>query len=192
MKTTEMLQHRPADPLQTIPPGPPPDYADPQGVIGQKIAILREHLLDKVPISEVCEPHGLQPTLFYHWQKKLFEEGAGVFKQGRRKSNRQKAVQTRRIEALEAKVKEKNEMLVELINEHVAPKTSRRSRSHARSVRGWGSRSPDVARWCRWPPPACATWVSVPDTAGTRAVWVSSWPARRSWRPGCCCRRGRV
>ena len=55
------------------------------------MAILREHLIDKVPVSEVCEKHGFNPTLFYHWQKKLFEEGAVVFDQPRRKSNRQKA-----------------------------------------------------------------------------------------------------
>jgi len=30
-----------------------------------KMAILREHLIDKVPVSEVCEKNGFQPTLFY-------------------------------------------------------------------------------------------------------------------------------
>jgi len=45
----------------------------------EKMAILREHLIEKVPILEVCEKHGLQPTVFYGWQKKLFEEGAAVF-----------------------------------------------------------------------------------------------------------------
>ena len=87
-----------------------------------KMAVLREHLIDKVPVSEVCEKHGLNPTLFYHWQKKLFEEGAVVFDQPRRKSNRQKAVEARLIDALEAKVQEKNEVLAELMGEHVALK----------------------------------------------------------------------
>ena len=88
----------------------------------EKMAILREHLVDKVPVSEVCDKHGLNPTLFYHWQKKLFEEGAVVFEQPRAKSNRQKAAEARRIEALEAKVQEKNEVLAELMGEHVALK----------------------------------------------------------------------
>jgi transposase-like protein len=88
----------------------------------EKIAILREHLIDKVPGSEVCDKHGLNPTLFYLWQKKLFEEGAVVFEQPRAKSNRQKAAEARRIEALEAKVQEKNEVLAELMGEHVALK----------------------------------------------------------------------
>lgn len=88
----------------------------------EKMAILREHLIDKVPVSEVCEKHGFQPTLFYNWQKKLFEEGAMVFEQPRRKSNRDKAAETARIEKLEAKVQEKNEVLAELMGEHVALK----------------------------------------------------------------------
>ncbi|MFC1601925.1 transposase, partial [Candidatus Sumerlaeota bacterium] len=31
----------------------------------QKAAVLREHLLDKIPASELCEKHNLQPTVFY-------------------------------------------------------------------------------------------------------------------------------
>ena len=30
----------------------------------EKVAILRRHLLDKVPVSELCEENGLQPTVF--------------------------------------------------------------------------------------------------------------------------------
>ncbi len=29
-----------------------------------KVAILRRHLMDKVPVSEVCEELGLRPTFF--------------------------------------------------------------------------------------------------------------------------------
>ncbi len=90
----------------------------------EKIAILREHLIEGVPISEVCDKHGVQPTLFYAWQKKLFEEGAAVFEQPRAKSSRQQAAEQHKIEALEAKVAEKNEVLAELMSEHVALKKS--------------------------------------------------------------------
>jgi len=31
----------------------------------EKVAILRRHLLEQVPISELCDNHGLQPTVFY-------------------------------------------------------------------------------------------------------------------------------
>ena len=90
----------------------------------EKIAILREHLIEKVPISQVCDKHGLPPTMFYAWQKKLFEEGAAVFEQPQAKSSRQLAAEQCKIEALEAKVTEKNEVLAELMGEHVALKKS--------------------------------------------------------------------
>ena len=30
---------------------------------------IRKHLLEKVPISDVCEQHKLKTTMFYRWQK---------------------------------------------------------------------------------------------------------------------------
>ena len=44
----------------------------------EKVAILRKHLLDKIPVSELCDEYGLQPTVFYRWQKQLFEQVAGL------------------------------------------------------------------------------------------------------------------
>jgi transposase len=48
-----------------------------------KIKILRLHLLEGHPISELCEEHGIHPTLFYQWQKPLFENGASAFESKR-------------------------------------------------------------------------------------------------------------
>lgn len=89
----------------------------------QKLAILREHLIEKVPISEVCQKHQIQPTLFYLWQKKLFEDGAAVF-ESRATNGRQQTAETRKVQALEAKLRQKNEVLAELMGEHVALKKS--------------------------------------------------------------------
>jgi transposase-like protein len=49
-----------------------------------KIKILRLHLLEGRPISELCEEHGIHPTLFYQWQKTFFENGASAFESKRR------------------------------------------------------------------------------------------------------------
>ncbi len=88
----------------------------------EKMAILREHFIEGVPVSEVCDRHGLQPSLFYTWQKKLFENGASVFEAGNGPSKRQQDAQAQWIEALEAKLKQKNEVVAELLEEHVALK----------------------------------------------------------------------
>jgi transposase-like protein len=44
-----------------------------------KIKILREHLLDGRPLSEVCEKYSIAPPQFYQWQKAFFENGAAAF-----------------------------------------------------------------------------------------------------------------
>ena len=49
----------------------------------EKVAILRRHLLEKEPISKLCDELGLQPTVFYRWQKEFFENGAAAFEQKR-------------------------------------------------------------------------------------------------------------
>jgi transposase len=41
----------------------------------EKVAILRRHLLDQIPVSDLCEEMNLQPTVFYRWQKEFFENG---------------------------------------------------------------------------------------------------------------------
>ena len=37
----------------------------------EKVAILRRHLLEKEPMSKLCDELGLQPTVFYRWQKEF-------------------------------------------------------------------------------------------------------------------------
>ena len=40
----------------------------------QKVLILKEHLKNKVPVSEGCKKYGINPNLFYRWEKQFFEE----------------------------------------------------------------------------------------------------------------------
>lgn len=88
----------------------------------EKMAILRRHLVDRVPVSELCDEYQLQPSLFDHWQKKLFENGALAFEVGRTQPAKAQAAEARRLAALEAKLRTKNEVLAELMEEHVALK----------------------------------------------------------------------
>ena len=65
----------------------------------EKVAILRRHLLDKAPASERCEELGLRPTVFYRWQKELFENGAAAF-QAQERPHRQVEEKQKRIRVL--------------------------------------------------------------------------------------------
>jgi hypothetical protein len=44
-----------------------------------KVASLRRHLVENVPVSELCDKPGLQPTVFYQF----FENGAAAYEQKR-------------------------------------------------------------------------------------------------------------
>lgn len=88
----------------------------------QKIAILRQHLLEGVPISNLCDQHQINPTLFYRWQKELFENGAAAFAKPPRSLSVGKTELT--IQRLEHKLRQRDEALAELMQEHVALKKS--------------------------------------------------------------------
>lgn len=90
----------------------------------EKIAILRRHLIEKVPVSDLCEQHGIAPTLFYRWQTELFENGAAALerKNGHSPQAAKLAAAERRVAALETKLVQKNEVLGELMEEYVAVK----------------------------------------------------------------------
>lgn len=82
----------------------------------EKVAILKRHLVEKVPVSDLCDELGLNPTVFYGWQKQFFENGTTAFQKTR---TRQVDHRDEKIERLEAKLAQKNEVLAELMQEHV-------------------------------------------------------------------------
>jgi transposase len=89
----------------------------------EKVAILKQHLIEKKPVSGLCDEYHLHPTVFYRWLKQFFENGAAAFASAERPNRREEALQ-QQIEALEAKLRKKDEVLAELMEEHLALKKS--------------------------------------------------------------------
>ena len=87
----------------------------------EKVSILRRHLLEHVPVSKLCDELSLQPTVFYRWQKEFFENGGAAFG---RQSGANKGPEQQRIAVLEHKLQRRNEILAELMDEHLALKIS--------------------------------------------------------------------
>ncbi len=87
----------------------------------EKVKLLRQHLVEKVPVSQVCEEAGVQPTQFYKWQQIFFENGAAAFD---RPGRPQASAHEHRIAFLESRIQRKDEVLAELMEEHVALKKS--------------------------------------------------------------------
>ena len=87
----------------------------------EKVAVLRRHLIDNEPVSKLCGQLVLQPTVFYRWQKEFCENGAAAF-QTKNRGSRQP--EQERIARLEKKIRTKDEVLAELMAEHIALKKS--------------------------------------------------------------------
>ena len=86
----------------------------------QKVAILRRHLVDKVPVSDLCDEYKLQPSVLYQWQRHLFENMAGAFEEaaGTGASQREKLL-AQKVETLEAKLARKDSVIAEISAEYV-------------------------------------------------------------------------
>lgn len=83
----------------------------------EKVKILRLHLLEGKPVSALCEEHGIQPSLFYTWQKQFFENGTRAFKGG--PPDRAESKLHKQVEHLERRLQRKHEVLSELMEEHI-------------------------------------------------------------------------
>ena len=85
----------------------------------QKVALLRLHLLEHKPVSDICQEQGLAVNLFYLWQKTFFENGAAAFENNGKRHKAAPDAKDRAIAALQDKLQRKNEVLSELMEEHV-------------------------------------------------------------------------
>jgi transposase-like protein len=83
----------------------------------EKVKIIREHLVEKVALSQICEKYQLQPSTFYGWQKTFFENGTAAF--GKQPSHSRVSLEQKKITQLEAKLQRKDEVLAELLTEHI-------------------------------------------------------------------------
>lgn len=87
----------------------------------EKMIILKKHLLEKKAVSDICGEHGIHPTMFYCWQDRLFMEGTSVFEKSAEKPS---VEMSRKVAQLEDKLQRKNDVLSELMEEHIALKKS--------------------------------------------------------------------
>lgn len=82
-----------------------------------KVAILKEHLVDRKAVSEVCDVHDLKPNQFYSWQKQFFENGAEAFRSS--KIDPVERTLRHKVDQLEKKLSKKDEVIAEISEEYV-------------------------------------------------------------------------
>ena len=88
----------------------------------QKATILKKYLVDKVPISDLCDAYGIKPNQIYAWQKILFDHAQTAFQQAGGRAASKVSAQEDKIARLEAKLQQKNEVISELMEENVRAK----------------------------------------------------------------------
>jgi transposase len=88
----------------------------------EKVAIIREHLVEKAPVSDICDKYGIHPSVYYRWQKQFFEGGEKAFTT----TNEGRVVKQLKqdVAGLEAKLARKDEVLGEVMEEYVTLKKS--------------------------------------------------------------------
>ena len=85
----------------------------------QKVAILREHFEKNIPVPDICEKYRVHPNQFYRWKKELFESAAEIFSTKKSKQKNEK-----RLSDFEKTVKDRNEIIAELLEENLKLKKS--------------------------------------------------------------------
>ena len=82
----------------------------------KKVEILRRHLIDKIPVSDLCDKYGINSVTFYRWQKTFFEKGSTAF-ENRKKSETRKLES--KLSAQAIKLAKKDEIIAEIMESHV-------------------------------------------------------------------------
>jgi transposase len=83
----------------------------------QKATLLRQHLVDKKPVSDICNEAAIQPSVFYKWERDLLAAAPSLFAT-RRAPNREQELEAK-VAALEAKLIRKDAIIAEVSEEYV-------------------------------------------------------------------------
>ena len=87
----------------------------------QKATMLRRHLGDKVPVSDLCDEYQIAPSLFYLWQKQALDHLAAALQDGRtlRSDALTTSTDRARIAVLEATIAKKDRVIAEVSEEYL-------------------------------------------------------------------------
>ena len=86
----------------------------------EKAALLKRHHIEKVPVTTICEEKQIQPSVFYYWQRELFERAHHVLggAPAGRTSSREQELEKENA-ALKAKLAKKDQVIAEISQEYV-------------------------------------------------------------------------
>jgi transposase len=89
-----------------------------------KATVIKRHLVDKVPVPDLCDEYKLQPSVIYSWLQLLYTNMATAAQgsaKTRANNNREQEL-IREVDALKARLVKKDSVIAEISTEIVALK----------------------------------------------------------------------
>ena len=87
----------------------------------EKAAAVREHLLDKIPVSQIADRMNVQPTMIHNWINTAMKQVERAF-ESPRAAKAGKAKHADEVARLREKLVNKNEVISELMEENIRSK----------------------------------------------------------------------
>jgi len=86
----------------------------------EKVGMIRMHLIEKAPISDICDQFDIQATQFYQWQKMFFENGELAFsKADKKQKDKTQQNLNKKISQLEEKITHKDGVIAEIVESNI-------------------------------------------------------------------------
>lgn len=88
--------------------------------VEQKAAVVRRHLKDKVPVSDLCDEYQLQPSVYYGWQQQVLDNLAAALEPtGSKQAARREKKLSEQNAALRDRLAQKDGVIAEVAEEMV-------------------------------------------------------------------------
>ena len=87
-----------------------------------KADVVRRHLSQKVPVSDLADELKIQPSLIHLWIRQVLDQAEKAFQRSKGGNRRVDDAKDRKISHLEGKLANKNEVIAELMEENVKAK----------------------------------------------------------------------
>lgn len=82
----------------------------------KKVEILREHLEEQRPVSEVAEQYGVHPNQIYQWKKQMFEGALETFSGSHKNRKHKESKETLR---LKEKIRKQESVITEIVEDNI-------------------------------------------------------------------------
>jgi len=105
-----------------------------------KLELLKAHLVDKKNVTDLCQSHGIKPSLFYLWQQELFKDAHRLF--GPQEHTKIIGRYKKSIIELESALAQKDRIIAEVMQDYLSLK-----KGFGETLKGAGYAKRSVMKW---------------------------------------------